>query len=93
MFVCRSGYENIKKDLPRHSPASLPQVMQNAKTREPRYISDAYELEGFELPVGTCQCHLGFALRLPWVELPYAGYTRAVVFPVRRSAFRGAYLY
>lgn len=30
--------------------ASL-QVIQNSETGGPRYISDAYELEGFELPV------------------------------------------
>lgn len=29
------------------------QVMINPKTSEPRYISDGYELEGFELPVSV----------------------------------------
>lgn len=28
------------------------QVMHNSATGEPRYISDGYQLEGFELPVG-----------------------------------------
>lgn len=30
----------------------LLQVMHNSATKEPRYISDGYELEGFALPVG-----------------------------------------
>lgn len=36
---------------PGHSLPNL-QVIQNSETGEPRYISDGYELEGFELPVG-----------------------------------------
>lgn len=53
-FLCRLAMmHGIVMDhhlMPEHSLPNL-QVIQNAETGEPRYISDGYELEGFELPV------------------------------------------
>lgn len=44
------------------------QVMHNAATGEPRYISDGYELEGFALPVGFAVMTLSLNFSV-WFEV------------------------